>query len=116
MYCHTIIPPVLTSPNHQITFHFHSDGSGTDVGFQFLYNAESMYQGCGGVFSMKSGEFGSPTISGKYPDGLNCEYLIQTIPGSKIKLKFTSMNIENNAVCRYDRVTVRIIFIFFLKR
>lgn len=106
-YCHTTNPTMLTTPNHQVAINFHSDGSGTDAGFQLLYHDESSYHGCGGVFTLKSGEFGSPLINGQYPEGLNCEYLIQTAPESKIKFKFLSMKVESNSRCRHDRVAVR---------
>lgn len=67
---------------------------------------ESSYPGCGGVFTRNSGEFGSPTFNGNYPSSVTCDYLIQTMPNTKIKVTFLSLDIEEHTSCQYDKISV----------
>lgn len=110
-YCNTTQPPQFKSPGNEISFLFHSDGAGQEGGFQLTYTVESSYPECGGIFTRNSGDFGSPTVNGKYPSSITCDYLIQTMPNTKIKLTFLRMDLEQHSACAYDQVAVRFSFI-----
>lgn len=107
-FCNTTHPEPLISPTTYLTLHFHSDELLSDAGFQIHYSLIEGMQGCGGTFTAKSGEIGSPIENGKYPKNVECHYLIR-MPykdETRIKLKFLSFNLEGSGSCRFDYVAV----------
>lgn len=69
-FCNTTHPEPLISPTNELTLKFHSDEDGNDAGFQIHYSLLEGIQGCGGTFTAKSGEFGSPIQNGAYPKNI----------------------------------------------
>ncbi|XP_052106326.1 blastula protease 10-like [Mytilus californianus] len=63
--------------------------------------------GCGGVLTGSSGKFSSPSYPQKYPLSTTCTWLIQGSAGSSIRLKFTSLDIEDDPICFYDHIEVK---------
>ena len=66
---------------------------------------------CGGSISLDpSGNVTrlvSPGWPASYANNLNCEWIISTDPGNKIKLRINSLNLESSYYgCPYDRLTV----------
>lgn len=109
-FCNTTHPPPLTSPANELTLQFHSDDDGTDSGFQIHYSLVEGIQGCGGTFTGKSGEFGSPIQNGVYPKNIECHYLIK-LPRrneTRVKLSFSSFKLEGSSSCSFDYVEVRL--------
>ncbi|XP_031624566.1 cubilin homolog [Contarinia nasturtii] len=107
-YCSTMHPQPLTSPDNTLTLHFHSDGDSTDSGFQIHYSIVEGIQGCGGTFTGKSGEFGSPIQDGRYPKNIECHYLIK-MPRkneTRVKLSFTTFKLEGSSSCSFDYVEI----------
>ncbi|XP_054756503.2 protein SpAN-like [Lytechinus pictus] len=62
---------------------------------------------CSNVFTETIGVLTSPNYPGDYDDGATCLYQIDGPVGSTIELTFIDMNIETEALCRYDAVEVR---------
>lgn len=107
-FCNTTHPEPLTSATNDLTLHFHSDEDGTDSGFQIHYSVVEGIQGCGGTFTAKNGEFGSPIQDGGYPKNVECHYLIK-MPRkneTRVKLSFTTFKLEDSTSCSFDFVEV----------
>lgn len=107
-FCNRSNPIPLTTPSNSLTIYFHSDGEGSDSGFQIHYSVVEGFPGCGGVFTSLRGEFGSPVVDGTYPHNLECDYLIRLPVDSKIDLKFIQFNIKSHSSCRLDNLLVPI--------
>lgn len=107
-FCNTTHPAPLTSPANELTLQFHSDEDGTDFGFQIHYSTVEGIQGCGGTFTARNGEFGSPIQDGEYPKDIECHYLIK-LPSKNetgVKLSFLSFDLEGGHSCNFDYVEV----------
>ena len=49
----------------------------------------------------------SPGWPGSYTDNLNCEWIISTPPGTRVKLRIQYLSLESSYyACPYDRLTV----------
>lgn len=101
----------MISSTNELTLHFHSDEKDQDTGFQIHYSLIEGIQGCGGTFTGKDGEFGSPMQNGAYPKNIECHYLIK-MPRkneTRVKLSFVSFKLEESSSCNFDYVEVRFI-------
>lgn len=77
-YCSTSHPEPLLLPTNEAEIIFHSDGIGSDSGFQIYCSAEDRLPGCGGVYTNPEGEIHSPFLM---ESSVSCEYEIQ-LPGT----------------------------------
>ena len=67
-----------------MTVWFHSGPAQKQFhGFEATY-----YASCGGVFSESNGVIMSPNYPEEYDLGVDCEWLIQLVPGHVVQLKF----------------------------
>lgn len=105
-FCNTSHPEPLTTPSNEVTLHFHSDEDGTDAGFQIHYSLVEGLPGCGGTYTGRSAEFGSPVEDGTYPHNLMCHYSIRLPKGNRIKLQFKSFELEPSSTCLFDYVEI----------
>ena len=74
-------------------------------------SSSSSTPSCGDSLSLDPGgnvtRLVSPGWPSSYDNNLNCEWIISTEPGSKIKLRINSLNLESSyRGCPYDRLTV----------
>lgn len=65
--------------------------------------------GCGGVFTSNEGELYSPSVKGQYPPDLICEYKIQVLEQSRIKITFLKFDLEEDEECYYDYLEVNLL-------
>ena len=92
-YCSRQQPAPLLLPTHEAIVRFHSDETGSDLGFQLHYSAEERLPGCGGVYTTKEGVIRSPVYA-LGADAMSCEYEIRLGVGESIGLDFTTFNIS----------------------
>ena len=72
------------SSSRYMTVWFHSGPVQKEFhGFEATY-----YASCGGVFSQSEGVIMSPNYPEEYDQGIDCEWLIQLVPGHVVQLKF----------------------------
>lgn len=87
-YTNTTHPSPITTSNHQVTIHFHTDGGGgVEDRFHIVYEVVDGIRGCGGVFTDLSGRMSSPR-GGNWVAGAECDYLISLPIGYRVKIIF----------------------------
>lgn len=70
----------------------------------FIY----LYAGvCDVTFSTVSGTIMSPNYPEKYPNSVECDWIIDLGPGYDITLTFHEFQLEKNELCEYDWLTVQ---------
>lgn len=106
-FCNTTEPPPkILTPDNVATIVFHSDGSGTDYGFQLTYSVQEGMPGCGGIYTASKGDITSPIdgVEGKYKHNIVCDYIIQMPPLSRVRVVFDKFKLESSSDCKFDRV------------
>ncbi|XP_043273312.1 cubilin-like [Venturia canescens] len=106
LYCNHTHPKPLTTPGSRATLHFHSDGAGTDMGFQIVYTAIEGTPGCGGIFTAPKGTITSPGFPSSYGYRQLCDWKIQLPKGERLRLTWTSFELETHGYCAFDYVKV----------
>ena len=63
---------------------------------------------CGGdlVAGETPQEFASPGYPSGYANGLQCEWRIRSVPGTRVMFNITNINLESHSSCNFDTVTV----------
>uniref|UniRef100_A0A8C5UZ61 Cubilin n=1 Tax=Microcebus murinus TaxID=30608 RepID=A0A8C5UZ61_MICMU len=97
-YCGASLPPPGSTSGSQLQVLFHTDGVGTEKGFQMLW----FVHGCGGELTGATGVFSSPGYPGRYPPNKECIWYIKTAPGSSIQLTIHDFDVEYHARCNFD--------------
>lgn len=107
-YCNSTIPAPVLTPGNTATIHFHSDGDGSDAGFQIAYSVIEGIPGCGGIYTAPRGDLSSPTdiVTGSYKNNLVCDYVIRMPKDSRVRVEFMKFNLEESSTCKFDRVEV----------
>ena len=95
--CGDSLPSKIKSSGNKRTVVFHSDGDINKKGFKATWKI---------VFGASFGEVTSPGYPSSYPNSQNKVKTITVIPGAKIELTFTALNIEAGANCPYDKLTI----------
>ncbi|XP_015284474.1 PREDICTED: neuropilin-1 [Gekko japonicus] len=111
-YCGKIAPlPVVSSGPH-LFIRFVSDYETHGAGFSIRYEVFKKGQECSRNFTSMSGVIKSPGFPEKYPNGLECTYIIFAPKMSEIILEFESFELEPDSnppggmFCRYDRLEI----------
>ena len=65
-------------------------------------------EACGGdlVAGETPQEFASPGYPSGYANGLECEWRIRSVPGTRVMFNITDINLESHSSCNFDTVTV----------
>ncbi|XP_057337332.1 cubilin-like isoform X2 [Microplitis mediator] len=106
IYCnHTHPPPLITSGSFA-TVHFHSDDHGQDLGFQITYSSIEGIPGCGGVYTAAQDIISSPTDQSSYLPNMLCEWKIQLPIGEKIRITWTTFDLEESDSCLFDYLQI----------
>lgn len=61
---------------------------------------------CSFTMTASHGEVTSPGFPAQYPRRLNCTWRLATSPGRRIRLRFTSFDLEADPLCAYDHVMI----------
>ena len=81
-----------------------ADGSDEDSGFCGNWTGKIS---CGNVIQESQGQFASPNHPGKYPNDLNCKWVIRSNDTiDRIKIMFQHFSVEYHSDCVYDYVEV----------
>ncbi|XP_052697133.1 cubilin-like isoform X2 [Crassostrea angulata] len=121
-FCGTTTPPPFLSPGNVIRVEFHSDFSSSGQGFMFQWAATSdqipsttpspgtttPVPGCGGNLgaSNQDNVFTSPGYPSGYSNNLNCLWMITTLPGNRVWLNISTLDLEGHFTCSFDSITV----------
>lgn len=105
-FCNTSHPEPLTSGSNELLLHFHSDGIGTDAGFQIHYTVVEGIPGCGGTWTGETGEIASPKVNGGYARDMQCDYLIRVPPNERVRITFVEFGFERSGNCMYDYLAI----------
>ncbi|XP_022314723.2 cubilin-like [Crassostrea virginica] len=91
-HCGVITTPfTVTSSSHELTVRFHSDEIGQGYGLTISY---IQVDPCGGKYELLEGRFFAPLYGGQYSANEQCDFHIQTFPGSRIMVAFSQFNLE----------------------
>ncbi|KAK0071942.1 hypothetical protein PV325_012125 [Microctonus aethiopoides] len=102
-YCGTdILPPKISSTQHQVFIEFITDEYFTYGGFRL----EWIIDGCGGHLNRPQGKFTSPGYPSPYPTDIECEWLIEVDHGHSVEIFFDEVNTEKANGCNYDKVEI----------
>eukprot|EP00794_Sanderia_malayensis_P003246 gene3246-3727_t len=104
-FCGSVVPPSFISSGNTLNVTFVTDGSLNYDGFSLSYS--SAPPSCGGDFSA-AGTIRMPKTSGNYSHNEACGWAIRAPAGQKIRITFTSFNLEKPMRNRcYDFVEIR---------
>ncbi|KAM3918118.1 embryonic protein UVS.2-like isoform 2-T2 [Leptodactylus fuscus] len=92
-------PQISTGKFVKVTF----TSSGTGSSFKAIYSSIK----CGGTFSRTAGNFSTPHFPSKYPNSMNCVWVLSAPAGYKIKLHVAPFNLEPSPGCSYDYFLLR---------
>ena len=95
--CGESIPAKIKSSGNKLTVVFHSDRNVNKKGFEANWAV---------AFGASFGVVTSPGHPNSYPNSQNVVKTLSVIPGAKIELTFTHLNIEPHANCDYDKLTI----------
>lgn len=104
-YCGRKAPDFITITSDTAELHFVTDSFVIGTGFRLEWQME----GCGGVIQKPSGTISSPGYPRTYPDGKQCEWIIEVEYGKSIEIWFTDVSFENSPTCAYDYISVTLI-------
>ncbi|XP_033150281.1 cubilin homolog [Drosophila busckii] len=102
-YCSSATPAPLLLPTHDVLIRFHSDETGSDLGFQLHYSVEQSVPGCGGTYSTPTGVISSPSSwtsdqqQQQQQQRISCEYEIRLALGEAITIEFVKFALPPDA-------------------
>uniref|UniRef100_A0A1B6EBE4 Cubilin n=1 Tax=Clastoptera arizonana TaxID=38151 RepID=A0A1B6EBE4_9HEMI len=95
-------PPIYNSTSTRMKVLFHSNDDITADGFKIEWNVN-----CGGTILVeRDGFLSSPQYPNKYPNDLNCTYIIISKHGSLNGNFIEPFSLEKADDCKYDRLVV----------
>uniref|UniRef100_A0AAQ5YKQ2 Neuropilin n=1 Tax=Amphiprion ocellaris TaxID=80972 RepID=A0AAQ5YKQ2_AMPOC len=111
-YCGKIAPSPVVSSGNQLFIKFVSDYETHGAGFSIRYEIFKTGPECSRNFTSNSGVIKSPGFPEKYPNNLDCTFMIFAPKMSEIILEFESFELEPDTTpptgvfCRYDRLEI----------
>ncbi|XP_073515659.1 embryonic protein UVS.2-like [Phyllobates terribilis] len=99
--CGTIAPLAQISSGRFLKVEF--TGSGIGSSFKAMYSSIK----CGGSLSNTTGNFSTPDFPSKYPNSLNCVWVLSAPAGNKIALHVAPFSLEPSPGCSYDYFLLR---------
>ncbi|KAM9488336.1 neuropilin-1a isoform 2-T2 [Clarias gariepinus] len=111
-YCGKIAPSPVVSSGNQLFIKFVSDYETHGAGFSIRYEVFKSGPECSRNFTSKSGFIKSPGFPEKYPNNLDCTFMIFAPKMSEIILEFESFELEPDTqptagvYCRFDRLEI----------
>uniref|UniRef100_A0A8C6SGW1 Neuropilin n=1 Tax=Neogobius melanostomus TaxID=47308 RepID=A0A8C6SGW1_9GOBI len=111
-YCGKIAPSPVVSSGNQLFIKFVSDYETHGAGFSIRYEVFKTGPECSRNFTSNSGVIKSPGYPEKYPNNLDCTFMIFAPKMSEIILEFESFELEpdptppSGVFCRYDRLEI----------
>ncbi|XP_053529482.1 neuropilin-1a isoform X3 [Ictalurus punctatus] len=112
-YCGKIAPSPITSSGNVLLIKFTSDYETTGAGFSIRYEVHRAVSECSRNFTALSGLIQTPGFPDKYPNNLECTYIIFAPKMSEIVLEFESFDMEpdmnltpTGASCRFDYLEI----------
>ncbi|KAM4017057.1 embryonic protein UVS.2-like isoform 4-T4 [Anomaloglossus baeobatrachus] len=78
-------------------------GSGIGSSFKAMYSAIK----CGGSLISTTGNFSTPHFPSKYPNSVNCVWVLSAPAGNKITLQVAPFTLEPSPGCSYDYFLLR---------
>uniref|UniRef100_A0A8C6PHQ8 Neuropilin n=1 Tax=Nothobranchius furzeri TaxID=105023 RepID=A0A8C6PHQ8_NOTFU len=111
-YCGKIAPSPVISSGNQLFIKFVSDYETHGAGFSIRYEIFKTGPECSRNFTSNSGVIKSPGFPEKYPNNLDCTFMIFAPKMSEIIVEFESFELEPDTTpptgvfCRYDRVEI----------
>uniref|UniRef100_A0A3P8VW26 Neuropilin n=1 Tax=Cynoglossus semilaevis TaxID=244447 RepID=A0A3P8VW26_CYNSE len=111
-YCGKIAPSPVVSSGNQLFIKFVTDYETHGAGFSIRYEIFKTGPECSRNFTSNSGVIKSPGFPEKYPNNLDCTFMIFAPKMSEIILEFESFELEpdpsppTGVFCRYDRIEI----------
>lgn len=110
-FCGKIAPAPQISTGPLLFVKFVSDYETHGAGFSIRYEIFKTGPECSRNFTEQSGEIKSPRFPEKYPNNLECTYIIFAPALAEIQLEFESFDLESDSnregmLCRFDRLEI----------
>lgn len=111
-FCGKIAPSQLVSTGPSMFITFVSDYETHGAGFSIRYEIYKTGSECSRNFTAPNGVIKSPRFPEKYPNNLECTYIIFAPKMAEIILEFESFDVEPDSnpprgvYCRYDRLEI----------
>ncbi|KAJ8272484.1 hypothetical protein GJAV_G00089640 [Gymnothorax javanicus] len=111
-HCGKIAPNPIVSSTDKLLIKFVSDYETHGAGFSIRYEIFKRGVECSKNFTSSSGVIQSPGYPDKYPNNLDCTFMVFAPHMSEIMLDFQSFDLEpdttppQGALCRYDWVEI----------
>ncbi|XP_075423569.1 astacin-like metalloendopeptidase isoform X2 [Ascaphus truei] len=99
--CGKTWPVGLVASSNLVKVEFVSNGVG--VSFRAKYD----FVKCGGSITSPAGNFSSPGFPAKYPNSVDCVWILWAPPGNKITLHVEPFSLESSPGCSYDYFLLR---------
>ncbi|KAJ8306835.1 hypothetical protein KUTeg_014919 [Tegillarca granosa] len=120
--CGYSLPDPFISTTNQLMVQFHSDLSSSGQGFLFRWEETNEYPpsttptpesttpvpGCGGNFGAVATTqvVTSPGYPFGYSNNLDCTWTLHSLPGFRIWINISDIDIETHGTCLYDRLVI----------
>lgn len=119
--CGVILPEAVQSSSNVVYIKFFTDAFGEGSWFLLNWlqvpresrNGENSIStvGCNEIISMAGANnntytFNSPGWPVEYDDNIDCDWIFESIPGTHLSLKFSTLDLEESETCDMDQVTV----------
>uniref|UniRef100_A0A4W6BU07 CUB domain-containing protein n=1 Tax=Lates calcarifer TaxID=8187 RepID=A0A4W6BU07_LATCA len=107
-FCGKVAPPLMTSSGNQLLIKFVTDNENHGGGFSVQYEVFKTAPQCSRNFTDPQGVIETPGFPEKYPNNLNCTFMILASNTSEIEVEFKSFDMEGNPLlqpgprCPYD--------------
>ncbi|XP_072859051.2 neuropilin-1 isoform X1 [Pogona vitticeps] len=111
-FCGKIAPPPVISTGPYLLIKFVSDYETHGAGFSIRYEIFKRGPECSRNYTSMNGVIRSPGFPEKYPNSLECTYIVFAPKMSEIILEFESFELEPDSnppggvFCRYDRLEI----------
>ncbi|XP_018534355.1 neuropilin-1a [Lates calcarifer] len=111
-FCGVAAPPQITSSSNQLLIKFVTDDENQGFGFSVGYEVFMTGPDCSRNFTAPQGVIETPGFPKKYPNNLDCTFMILASNTSVIEVEFKSFNMQadptalQGVLCRLDRLDI----------
>lgn len=106
-YCDAHPPDPMLTHSRTITIKFVSDAFDAMEGFELNYEFVDIVNSCGGHIYSSGGKINSPNWPLNYTENLDCHWILNTPPGTQLKLNIEIFDVEYTKNCSHDWLDIR---------
>ncbi|XP_073838257.1 cubilin [Musca autumnalis] len=106
-FCDAHKPESFLSHSRLLTIKFVSDSTDATSGFELAYDFVDSKNQCNGNIHSSHGQLKSPNWPQNYTEDLDCTWVLNTPPGTQVKLLIPVFDVEPSQNCSNDYLEIR---------